>query len=85
MLKGIFIILVIIILLAISHQGIEKVKTKPIQSSVDTTKTIYGYIKSAMTNQTEIGMIPCINDNDCIVLEQCKDGNCVCQKGSCFR
>jgi len=84
MLKGILIVLAILMLITVSQQGIEKVKTEPIRSSINTTQIIYGYVKSTISNQTEIGMIPCLTDMDCVVLEQC-NGKCTCQKGSCFR
>ena len=78
-------------------KGWDNVKTDPIKQVIGTGEDIIDTGKDIVSKSGEIieiigqpsnnyGQIPCVNDTDCLSLEQCADNStvCICENGYCY-
>ena len=95
--KGIIILIIIgiFVVMGIVRDGVDTLKSEPVQSIWDSSKDIVdagknivnkfqGDENTTATGLIEVGQIPCANDADCNILPDCEYYLCVCQGGSCF-
>ncbi len=98
--NGLIIIVVIIgivVVMGLVRDGTEELKSEPLQSAIESGKTIVNTGKDIINkfrdgkNITEdglieVGQIPCATHADCNILEECQPNYiCTCLEGSCFR
>jgi len=89
---GIVIIIALIIVgVGVYNDGWEGFKANPLESAVDSGKTIIdtgkGFFGNESVNETlvEVGMIPCAINEDCNLLADCQTDLCQCyDNGICY-
>lgn len=96
-LAGILLIIIgIIIAVALYQNGFQGLKEKPLDSTIQSTKTIgegikytYEQGKGLITKKetNEIGKIPCAINADCNLIKECQENLCLCnaEKGICYK
>jgi len=94
---GFFIIIIVIFAgIMLFQKGIDKVKEEPLQSTIDTGKSIVGAGKDVIVKFTSdtpentselinLGNVPCDTDEECDRIIECADDGCVCTDGECYQ
>ena len=94
----VIIIAVIFLVIAVLNGGFESWKSKPIKQSLDTGKDIYAtsvnvvdktkdVVEIISSPANNLGQIPCVDDSDCLQLDECDNATKICQclEGWCYK